>query len=573
MYLGHNFFRPVITFFLICLLSCNSKKVSEDGYEIVKPSVKDESLQTLISSTLNNASNNNLKIDSTDIHYYPVVKNYYSKTENLPIWSKEQSWNTSAIQLINYLQNAALQGLFSADYNFAKIKEIKNILDNDSLKKASQTHWANADILITDAYIGLLKDLKQGRLIVDSLSWKNDTSKYNNYFGINIEKAKHTNNLDSLLETVQPKHEGYISLKKGIKKFLDSMDTRTYTYVNFPYKDSLAFVKSLKKRLGEAGINIDITNIVKTVPDSVRKYNPDSIALSSAIKIYQKKERLTVNGKMGASVAKRMNTSDRQRYNIIAITLDRYKLLPEKMPEKYIWVNLPAYDLKVFDKDTIALESKVIVGKLATPTPTITSNITDIMLYPTWTVPTSIITKDMLPGLKKNSNYLAKRGLYLLNGKGEKIDASSINWDKYNTAIPFRIQQASGDRNALGIVKFNFDNPYSVYLHDTNQRYLFKNSIRCLSHGCVRVQEWQKLANYLVRNDSINLKVGDSLFINTDSVKNWIAQKRNKRILVKAKVPLFIRYFSCELVNGKIKFYDDIYYDDRDMKQKYFANK
>jgi L,D-transpeptidase YcbB len=571
MYFPYKFFSAVVICLLICTTACNNKKVSEEGYEIIKPSAKDESIQSFISDII--GASDSLKIDNTSLNYFPIVKNYYSKTDNLPIWSSEQKWNTTAISLVNYLQNAAQQGLFSADYNFTKIKEIKKVLDNDSLKKAPQNLWANADILMTDAYIGLLKDLKQGRMVDDSLSWKNDTSTYNKYFGLHIEKAKHTNNLDSLLETVQPTHEGYVLLKKGIKKFVDSMDTRTYTYVNFPAKDSASFSKTIKKRLAEAGIIVNASGIVKTVPDSVRRFNPDSIAISDGLKTYQRKEGLTADGKMGASVAKRMNTSDKQRFNIIAVTLDRYKLLPDTMPEKYIWVNLPAYYLKVFEKDSVALESKVIVGKPTTATPIITSTITDIVLYPTWTVPTSIITKDMLPGLKRNSNYLERRGLYLLNGRGKKIDAGSINWDKYTKGIPFAIQQASGNSNALGVIKFNFDNPYSVYLHDTNQRYLFKNGVRCLSHGCVRVQEWKKLADYLIRNDSLNLKAGDSLAITTDSVRKLMAQKINKKIVVKEKVTLFIRYFGCEYVNGSIKFYDDIYYDDRDMKQKYFANK
>jgi L,D-transpeptidase YcbB len=573
MYFSNKIFSSVIVCLLICTAACNSKKVSEEGYEIVKPSEKDEDIQSLISTTIDKATKDSLNIDSISLNYYSIVKNYYNKTENLPIWSSNQSWTAAGISLYNYLQNAALQGLFSADYNFAKIKSIKNTLDADSLKKLPQDLWSNADILMTDALVGLLKDLKQGRMVDDSLSWKNDTSTYNKYFGTYIEKAKHTNNLDSLLELVQPKHEGYVLLKKGIKKFVDSMDNRSYTYVNYPAKDSASFTKSIKKRLNEAGITIDLTGIVKTVPDSVRRFNPDSIAISNALKIYQKREGITADGKVGAAVVKRMNTSDKQKFNTIAITLDRYKLLPEKMPEKYIWVNLPAYYLKVYEKDSVALESKVIVGKPATATPIITSTITDIMLYPTWTVPTSIITKDMLPGLKRNSNYLARRGLYLLNGRGKKIDAGSINWDKYSKGIPFAIQQGSGNSNALGVIKFNFDNPYSVYLHDTNQRYLFKNGVRCLSHGCVRVQEWQKLADYLVRNDSLNLKAGDSLSISTDSIRKLMAQKINKKIVVKEKVALFIRYFGCELVDGSIKFYDDIYYDDRDMKQKYFASK
>lgn len=179
----------------------------------------------------------------------------------------------------------------------------------------------------------------------------------------------------------------------------------------------------------------------------------------------------------------------------------------------------------------------------------------------------------MLPGLKRNTNYLSRKGLYLLNNDGDRIDPATVNWARYSKGIPYRIQQGSGDDNALGVIKFNFNNPYSVYLHDTNQRYLFKNSVRSLSHGCVRVQEWEKLANYIVRNDSILAKKTDTLKYNTDSVRNWIANKERHKIDVKNRIPLFIRYFGCESVKGIIRFYDDIYGDDRALAQKYFSGK
>jgi len=282
---------------------------------------------------------------------------------------------------------------------------------------------------------------------------------------------------------------------------------------------------------------------------------------------------LVVDGKIGNAVVKKLNLTDRQKFRTIAVTLDKYKSLPEKMPEKYIWVNLPGYYLKVWDHDTLVFESKVICGKPATPTPLITSAISDIVIFPTWTVPTSIISKDMLPALKRNPGYLQRKGLYLLDKTGEHIDPFSVNWAKYSKGIPYRIQQGSGDDNALGVIKFNFNNPFSVYLHDTNQRYLFKNAVRCLSHGCVRVQEWQKLANYIVRNDSINAKITAPLKYNTDSISNWIANKERHTIDVKNKIPLFIRYFSCEGVNGSVMFYDDMYGDDRALAERYFGAK
>jgi murein L,D-transpeptidase YcbB/YkuD len=218
-------------------------------------------------------------------------------------------------------------------------------------------------------------------------------------------------------------------------------------------------------------------------------------------------------------------------------------------------------------------ESKVICGKPETRTPLLTSEISDIITYPTWTVPTSIIVKQYLPRLKNNPNYISRLGLKLMNNKGEVINPGSVNWSKYSRGIPYRVVQGSGDNNSLGVIKFNFDNPYAVYLHDTNQRYLFKNASRALSHGCVRVQEWEKLAYYIAGNDSLLSKRKDSLKYTADSIKSWISQKERHHIDVKNHITLYIRYFSCEGKKGEVVFYEDIYGEDRQLMEKYFAKK
>lgn len=343
------------------------------------------------------------------------------------------------------------------------------------------------------------------------------------------------------------------------------MDRKTYTYVTYPYKkgdvkDSSFFIKTITKRLSESSC---IDGSIKMA---------DSTQLSNAIKKYQKNKGLKTDGKVSTALIRTLNVSDAERFKRIAITLDKYKQMPDQMPEKYIWVNIPGYYLQVWDNDTVALESKVIVGKPETRTPLLSSKITDMVTYPTWTVPNSIIVKQYLPKLKNNPNYLSRLGLRLVNGKGETISGSSVNWARYSKGIPYRVMQGSGDNNALGVFKFNFNNPYAVYLHDTNQRYLFKNGSRALSHGCVRVQEWEKLAFYIARNDSMNLKKGDTLRYNTDSIRNYIANKERKRLDVKNQVPVYIRYFSCEGKEGKIKFYEDIYGEDKILREKVFCH-
>lgn len=558
-------FRPFkLTYSVIFLLffsfvSCKNNHNFKQNDLVTDASQMNVQVKANIENIIAAAGSNERLQDSTSLQYYNVLKFLYDQNQSQGFWSSQQKWTKNTVTLLNFIDTAAMNGLYKEDYHYEKIKQLKNLLETDSIKKMDAVLWANADVLFSDAFTGLLKDLKQGRLVVDSSSYKNDTAKYRTFFNANFDKFKSGQNLADILAAVQPQYKEYKILKTALKIFTAGMDSVIYTYITYPYKDSLRFITSFKKRMLEEGIDVAM--------------NADSNQIKTVVKKYQVDNGLVADGKIGNSVVKKLNLTDRQKFNIIAITLDKYKMLPEIMPEKYIWVNLPSFYLKVLSADTVVFSSKIICGKPITPTPNITSAINNMVLFPTWTVPTSIIKKDMLPALKKNSAYLARKGLYLLNGKGEHVDASSINWAKYTKEIPFLIQQGSGDDNALGVIKFNFENPYSVYLHDTNQRYLFKNSVRSLSHGCVRVQDWQKLANFIVRNDSLKWKKTELMPYNTDSIISWIAQKQKHSISVKNKIPLFIRYFSCEAVNGGIKFYDDIYAEDKALKQQFFAAK
>ncbi len=558
-----------ITLLLLCLfiIACNSSEGPKEKQIVADPKQMDTKASENIQTVLEFALKNTGKVDDNiRLHLAAIVDGFYATEDYQPVWSSKEKWQPLADSLLQFINNAELEGLFPKDYHVKEILSLKSKLDTDSLKRMDAVLWTKADLMFTDAFMRIIKDLKHGRLLPDSITLNRDSLQLNEFFVSNLNKLLQKKQLTELFNSLQPANKGYWALKNGIKRFVDSMDRHTYTYVNYPYKkgdakDSAFFIKNLQKRLVEAGV-IDFSNKLQ-----------DSTQLSNAIQKYQKQKGIKADGKISAAIIKLMNTSDAERFKRIAITLDRYKQLPDTMPEKYIWVNLPGYYLWVVDHDTIALESKVICGKPDTRTPLLNSEITDMVTYPTWTVPTSIIAKQYLPKLKSNPGYLGKLGLKLVNSKGETVDAYSVDWNKYHKGIPFKVMQNSGDNNALGIFKFNFNNPYAVYLHDTNQRYLFKNAARALSHGCVRVQEWQELAYYIARNDSMNMTSPTALKYNTDSIKNWIATKQHRSIYVKNRIPIFIRYFSCEGKDGKIRFYDDIYGEDKVMREKYFADK
>lgn len=553
-------FSTGLILFFIC--SCQSNHPATEPEIVSTPEEMNENVSENVKEVLQYALQNNGNINDTIKLQLPwILHTFYKEIGYKNIWSNTEVWEPIADSLYNFIESSEAYGLFPADYHFWYIKKLKEQLATDSSAKTDATIWTKAELMLTDAFMQISKHLKQGRLLPDSISLSADSTLANEFFIKNLKTAIENRSVIPLFTTLEPKHKGYTELKKGIRSFIDSMDRNVYTYLNYPNKDSMGFIKKLKKRFIEGGYLTG--NAIEN----------DSLQIAAAIKSYQKKKGLKTDGKISSSVVRSLNSTDNDRFKKIAINIDRFKQLPAKFPQKYIWVNLPSYYLQLIENDSIIIQSKTIIGKPVTRTPTLNSAISDMITYPQWTIPNSIIKKEILPALKNDAGYLTRKGYNLIDLKGEVVDPYSINWEKYTKGIPYKIVQGSGDDNALGILKFNFNNPYSVYLHDTNQRYLFKNSSRALSHGCVRVQEWEKLAYYIARNDSLYQTAGAAPKYNVDSIKTWLANKERRRIVVKNRIPLYIRYFTCEGKNGKVVFYDDIYGEDKVLRQKYFAGR
>ena len=478
-----------------------------------------------------------------------------------PIWSSNGEWMPVTDSLIDLIAKAQLYGLFPEDYHSTSIKEIVLAFAADTTgtgTKKDALMWSKADLLLTDAFIGIIRDIKLGRLPNDSITMRKDSVLPGDFYSQQYDRIQ-KQGLASTINSLEPQHKRYHQLKAGIKRFLDSVDYRNFTKVPYPEKNKTVFHQALQKRLYEAGfIKNDSTSV-------------DSATLAKAIHQFQQQKGITADGRAGEMTVRAMNTDDRERFIRIAISLDKYKMLPSRMPKKYIWVNVSSNFLQLVDDDTVRLQSKVITGKLKTRTPVLTSDITQLITYPQWVPPPSIVLKEILPAVKRNPGYLAKKGFTLVDSKGNEIDPYSVDWTKYSKGIPYRIIQGSGDANALGIMKFVFANKYSVYLHDTNQRYLFAANMRSLSHGCVRVQEWEKLVYYIIKNDSLHSTGGN--YTRADSVRRWLGNKQKRSISIHNKIPVFLRYITCEGIDGKITFYDDVYAEDKYLREKYFASK
>ena len=565
----HKCKRISLKILLIVVLfsSCNNGHDKVYNKEIVsdKYSLHDYVLLQ-IQSKLAIATDANGKIDeSLTLKFFNPVEEFYYTHDYTSAWSDTGKFTPQINQLFSYLDTAIRDGLYKEDYHYTLLTKITTALQHDSAAMKDAVLWARADLMLTDAFMNIISDIRQGRLVNDSLAYKNDTTKFNSFFCTSLNRFLKEKNQDTIFKKIHPQNKDYIALRETVHPFLKTMDTFHYTLLKYPYEfenenDSIDYFTQLKLRLSES----NYLSFEKEI---------DSTKLAFAISKYQKDKKLNPDGKISKALIKSLNNTDNEKLKRLFVSIDKCKEFPDSMPQKYIWVNLPSFYLKVIEDDTVTLKSKIVCGKPSTPTPQITSAISDMVIYPTWTVPVSIIKKEMLPGLKKNSAYLEKKGLKLYDKNGDVVDAATINWTKYSKGIPYKIKQGSGDKNALGVMKFNFLNPFDVYLHDTNQRYFFNNSMRALSHGCVRVQNWKELANFIAQTDSANLAIGDSLSYNADSINSWIDKKLRHKIPVKYKIPLFIRYISCEATNGKLVFYDDIYDEDKNLADRFFSGK
>ncbi len=544
-------------FLLLTLISCHHKKSGEEKDVVKTPAQMDAHVGTDLKSLLQFASDNKERLnDSTVLAYRKLADSVYENNGYTPIWSNKEHWLPAGDSLLAFIGNSKTYGLFPSDYHYTSLAFIQRIIGEDTMARKNAALWTRADLMLTDAFFGLVKDLKQGRLDYDSVTLRKDSVLADTLFLQTLATARKAGNIAPALDSLEPRHPGYDSLKAYLKDFLAAAHFRNLTWLDYPYekKDSAAFAAALTNRLKEVGY---LDSLV---------VQPDTAVLAGAIRNYQQTNKLKVTGRVNNETVTLMDNSDWEKFKRIAINLDRYKLLPDTLPKTYVWVDLPAFRLQVVDSDTVALESKVIVGAPKTRTPLLTSEISNFVTYPQWTVPMSIIMKDMLPAIKNNVNYLAKQNLMVVDDNDSVRDPTKINWRRLNkNNFPYQIKQRQGDDNSLGVIKFNFRNKYDVYLHDTNVRWMFDKSFRALSHGCVRVKEWKKLSAFLIRNDTMKY--------HPDTLRNWMQRQEKHTVYGFSRVPIYLRYFTAEGKKGKIVFHDDIYGEDKELRNRYFAQK
>jgi murein L,D-transpeptidase YcbB/YkuD len=272
------------------------------------------------------------------------------------------------------------------------------------------------------------------------------------------------------------------------------------------------------------------------------------------------------DGRLSSAVLSAFNVSLNRRIKELALFINYMRWMDDVKNRSFLAVlNIPAAYLFVYQDRNIILDSKVITGKPSTPTPTLSSTITEVILYPYWMVPKKIATRELLPRIKRNPGYIDAYNYQVLNSAGRVVNPYSINWYGLSTSyFPYTLRQCTGCDNALGIIKFNFYNPFTVYLHDTPTKELFKLEQRFFSHGCMRVEKPLELARLVLGYNRIA--------VDTITAKGCLKQQAPLPVRVEKPLPLYVMYSTVWFNrDGEIRFYGDVYGKLPDLLQRVAA--
>lgn len=270
-------------------------------------------------------------------------------------------------------------------------------------------------------------------------------------------------------------------------------------------------------------------------------------ALVAGVKRFQTRHGLNPDGIIGAGMLAALNVTPAARMKTMLINTERLRWVAQQQPPNLLLVNIPEFRLHVFEDNAEVMTMNVVVGALATRTVTFTDTLTQIVFSPSWSIPSSIVIKEILPGIRKDAAYLAKHDMEITGG---------------SKALP-DIRQRPGASNALGRVKFLFPNSYNIYMHDTPSKGLFAGDKRAASHGCIRVSRPNDLADYLLRNDPEWPQ---------DRIDEAMFSGREKLVKLKEPRMVAIVYFTSWVDDsGLLNFRDDVYGHDRELADEVFA--
>jgi murein L,D-transpeptidase YcbB/YkuD len=416
------------------------------------------------------------------------------------------------------------------------------------------------DVRATVSYFRYFLHLSAGRLDPHALEsqWTLKPDKPD-LVGI-LTNAVDSNDLRQAVNELSPQQPQYADLQKALVKYRAIAAKGGWPAIAAGTRlkpgDQSPMVRTLRDRLAAEG---DFTGARENEQSEQAVLYDASI--TDAVQRFRERHRIKSGGMLDPETITAMNVPVDERIKEIDLALERWRWLPDHMPDRYLLVNVPDYRLDALEHGTSVLSMRVVVGAPDKKTPIFADKMEYVIFSPYWNVPPDIARNETLPHAAKDPDYLARNNMEAVDASGQIVDPSSIDWTKDMGGV--RIRQRPGSGNALGGVKFVFPNNFNVYLHDTNAGTLFERMERSLSHGCVRVEEPAKLAQYVLR---------DQPDWTPEKIQAAMQSGQEHRVNLEAPLPVYILYMTAWVHEGGVRFLKDIYGHDEEQKAKLWAD-
>ncbi|RAJ03867.1 murein L,D-transpeptidase YcbB/YkuD [Chitinophaga skermanii] len=538
-------------------IACNNQSKPKTS----KAKARDEahySKEEYISIKLDsNAVNSFIAKHPEYVSYTDLVKDFYSKRNYHYAWITDSGMTEQAASFMNLMRT-------DANYIGQDSSLVNHVLQAQFDTLTTREQWRANDTLVPSTELMLTAQFFAygnkvwGGMTADSakdLEWYIPRKKME--IGSLLESVIDHKGKDFAGEA--PVHKQYNMLRKELERISNMskdlpQDSLILDKKVYKKGDSAAVIVAVKQRLHAWG---DLA-----VADTSNKYTP---ALDSAVRRFQDRMGLKVDGQLQAATITALNVPLSKRIEQILINMERLRWVPTEQTGDYILVNIPEFKMHVYDHDSLAWSCNVVVGKPGASTVVFSREMKYIVFAPYWNVPPGILANEVLPGIKRNSGYLARHNMEVVGASGKVIAPSSISWGKYTGRnFPYIVRQKPGGANSLGKVKFLFPNEYNIYLHDTPSKGLFNETNRTFSHGCIRVAEPKRLAEYLLRNDT---------YWTEKRIDEAMNAGKEKYVTLKTQVPVFIGYFTTWVNSkGELNFRNDVYGHDAQLAKQLFTH-
>ena len=474
----------------------------------------------------------------------PEVLEFYRHRKYKPMWSNEKGRLDRAYDLLHVIIRAKDEGLEPDDYY---LEDFYKYWGSTGLGES-----VKLDLLLSAALYRYSNDVYTGRLDASDLDpdWhiKRESPDVRRLF-LDVARKE---SIAKLLKQLPPQHDGYQSLKQQLQQFRELEQQGGW--------DRMGWGPVLERGVQHEQVVL-LRRRLKLTGDLVVDPFPDmdmyDRRLEEAVRNYQQRHGLGVDGKVGPQTRRSLNVSVGERISQIRINMERWRWLPRELGERHIRIDLAGFRLQVYDRDTVPLSMRVIVGRSNRKTPSFSSQMYHLMFNPYWNVPDNIAFEDMLPKIRRDPTYLARNQIRVIKGYGEKeqeLDYQSIDWSLYTETVqlPFRFRQDPGAINSMGRIKFMLPNSFEINLHDTPNKHLFNRSMRAYSSGCIRVEEPIALAEYVM---------GDEW--QQADIHKVIASKKNKVHHLPEPIPVHVLYQTAWVDQDNIiHFQRDVYERD-----------